>query len=172
MAGFFDDDVVVVDLQDADIVLAYEFLDVAAARDFIKGDLLLHDFVRGVDEDLEHVDLLLDLPRELLDPVGAGADDNREFMDARERRLGSRQAFDVDIAAREDRRDLAQQPDLVLRKYGDDILLFHTSFGLFEPDRRHGGAGRHHREYVFFAFDAHLQQVGAFAGFHLGHRPG
>ncbi len=92
---FFDDDVVVVDLQDADIVLAYEFLDVAAARDFIKGDLLLHDFVRGVDEDLEHVDLLLDLPRELLDPVGAGADDDREFMDARERRLGSRQAFDV-----------------------------------------------------------------------------
>ena len=46
MAGFLDDDVVVVDLQNADIVLAYEFLDVAAARDFIKGDLLLNDFVR------------------------------------------------------------------------------------------------------------------------------
>lgn len=121
---FFDDDVVVVDLQDADIVLAYEFLDVAAARDFIKGDLLLHDFVRGVDEDLEHVDLLLDLPRELLDPVGAGADDDREFMDARERRLGSRQAFDVDVAAREDRRDLAQQPDLVLR---NTVMIYSCS---------------------------------------------
>ena len=105
---------------------AHELFDVAAARDLVEGDLLLHDFVGGVDEDLQHVDLLLDLPRELVDLSGVGAHDDREFVDARERRFGGREALDVDIAAGEDRGDLAQQTHLVLRKYGDDIFLFHT----------------------------------------------
>ncbi len=74
----------------------------------------------------------LDLPRELFDPFGTGAHNDREFVDARERRFGSGQTLDIDIAAREDRGDLAQQTHLVLRKYGDDILLlFHSSFGFY-----------------------------------------
>ena len=85
MARLLDHDVVVVDFEDADVVLAHEALDAAAARHLVEGDLLLHDLVGGVDEGLQHVDLLFDLPHQLVDPFRSGADDDRELMDARQR---------------------------------------------------------------------------------------
>ena len=121
-----------VDFEDADVVLAHEALDAAAARHLVEGDLLLHHFVGGVDEGLQHVDLLFDLPHQLFDPFRSGADDDRELMDARQRRLGGREALDIDVAAGENRGDLVQQTHFVFRKYGDDILLFfHCSFGFY-----------------------------------------
>lgn len=129
MARLLDHDVVVVDFEDADVVLAHEALDAAAARHLVEGDLLLHHFVGGVDEGLQHVDLLFDLPHQLFDPFRSGADDDRELMDARQRRLGGREALDIDVAAGENRGDLVQQTHLVFDRYGNAVFMIFTSDG-------------------------------------------
>ena len=123
VARLLDDDVLRIDLQNADIVLAHEAFDVAAPRHLVEGDLLPDHLVGGVDKALQHIDLLFDLPCEQFDALGAGPQDDRVLVDSRQGRFRGRDALDIDVAAGEDRGDLVEQPHLVLRKYGDDVLL-------------------------------------------------
>ena len=69
----------------------------------------------------------------------------QSFMTELQRHIG----HDVDVPAGENRGDLAQQTYLVLRKYGDDVFLFHIHDQHFirdgspQPALRPGPSGRH-----------------------------
>ena len=55
----------------------------------------------------QYIDFLFDLLDQFLYLFGIGDDDYGKFVNARDRRFRSRQAFDIDIPASEYRRDLA-----------------------------------------------------------------
>ena len=90
------------------MVVAYQFFDTVAPGDFVKCDFLLYHFIRGKNKGFQYIDFLFDLFDQFLYLFGTGDDDYGKFVNARDRRFRSRQAFDIDIPASEYRRDLAQ----------------------------------------------------------------
>ena len=74
-----------------------QIFDVFVSGNFIQGDFLLDNFIRGKDKDFQHIDFLLDLFCQFFDLFGIGIYDEGILMNTRNRRFRSSQAFDIDV---------------------------------------------------------------------------
>ena len=84
VARLLDDDVLRIDLQNADIVLAHEAFDVAAPRHLVEGDLLPDHLVGGVDKALQSRRSSFRSAVRAVRCARAGPQDDRVLVDSRQ----------------------------------------------------------------------------------------